>query len=293
MGYLFGLNDKIRTKDHPLARLDPVHRCTTVTAIQGFKGCHPETLLITVVVRVLSEQQTFVPFVWIVQYTSSEHIVKNLIHPLYLTIGLGMISQAMDQTHPQGNMQLLSEASDKLGPSVRNDGIRHTMQAQDARNIQFSHVEGVHRNEMSRLSKPIDDYQNGVKLAVGERQTHNEIHTDVFPFPGRNTQGLQQSHMPHMISPIKGLCDVRLCQHRRCSQQLLQGLERFITLCIPDKFLLFLQKISDWFRNLGEVQNKSTIVASQAEKAVNLVHNPWWLSIQYLSNLIQIHKYSF
>jgi hypothetical protein len=52
---------------------------------------------------------------------------------------------------------------------------------------------------------------------------------------------------------IEGLCDARLCQHRRCSQQLLQGLERFITLYILDKFLLFLQKISDGFDNLGEV----------------------------------------
>jgi hypothetical protein len=51
---------------------------------------------------------------------------------------------------------------------------------------------------------------------------------------------------------IKGLGDVWLCQHRRGSQQLLQGLECFITLCILDK-LLFLQKISDGFDNLGEV----------------------------------------
>jgi hypothetical protein len=48
----------------------------------------------------------------------------------------------------QGSMQLLLEASDEPGPSVRNDGLWHTMQAQDARNIQFSillsPVEGVH-----------------------------------------------------------------------------------------------------------------------------------------------------
>jgi hypothetical protein len=70
-------------------------------------------------------------------------------------------------------MHLLSEASDELEPLVRNDGLRYTMQAQDARNIQFnillSPVEGVHCNEMSRLGKPIDDYPNGVKLATGER----------------------------------------------------------------------------------------------------------------------------
>jgi hypothetical protein len=29
----------------------------------------------------------------------------------------------MDQTRPQGIMQLLSEASDKLGTSIRNNGL--------------------------------------------------------------------------------------------------------------------------------------------------------------------------
>jgi hypothetical protein len=61
--YLFGLNDKVRTKDRPLARHDPVHRCTAETTIQSFEGCHPETLLITVVIRELSQRQTLVPFV--------------------------------------------------------------------------------------------------------------------------------------------------------------------------------------------------------------------------------------
>jgi hypothetical protein len=35
---------------------------------------------------------------------------------------------------------------------------------------------------MSGLGKSVNDYPNGVKLAAGERQTHNEIDTDVFPF---------------------------------------------------------------------------------------------------------------
>jgi hypothetical protein len=105
---------------------------------------------------------------------------------------------------PQGGMQLLLEVSDELRSSIKNDGLWHTMQAQDARNIQlsifFSPVEGVHRNEVSRLDKSVNDYPNRVKLAAGERQTHNEIHTDVILFSGRNTQRLQQSSMPHMIS---------------------------------------------------------------------------------------------
>jgi hypothetical protein len=105
---------------------------------------------------------------------------------------------------PQGSMQLLLGASDELGTSVKNDFVRHTMQAHDVRNIQFSvllsPVEGAYRNQMSRLGKPGDDYPNRVKLAASERQAHNEIHTDVFLFLGMNTQRLQQSSMPHFIS---------------------------------------------------------------------------------------------
>jgi hypothetical protein len=55
MDYLLGLSDKVWTKDHLLTRLDPVQRCTTSTAIQCLEGCHSETLLITIVVRELSQ----------------------------------------------------------------------------------------------------------------------------------------------------------------------------------------------------------------------------------------------
>jgi hypothetical protein len=51
MDYLLSLSNKVWTKDPPLARLDPVQRCTTSTAIQSFEGCHSETPLITIIVR--------------------------------------------------------------------------------------------------------------------------------------------------------------------------------------------------------------------------------------------------
>jgi hypothetical protein len=92
MDYIFGLSNKVMTKDRPLDRLDTVHRCTTTMTIQSFEWCHSETLLITVVVRELGQQQTLAPFVRVVQYIISEHILKNLIYPLCLTIGLWMIS---------------------------------------------------------------------------------------------------------------------------------------------------------------------------------------------------------
>jgi hypothetical protein len=111
-------------------------------------------------------------------------------------------------------MQLLPEMGHKLGPSIRNDGLGHTMQTQDASNIQFSilliHVVGVHQNEMSSLGKLVDDYLDGVKLVGRERQTHNEIHVDVFPFPVRNIQRLQQSGKSHMIG-LDPLAHVTFC----------------------------------------------------------------------------------
>jgi hypothetical protein len=104
MDYPFGLNDKVRAKDRPFTRLNPVHRCTTATAIQTFKGFHSKTFLINVVVRELYQWQTLAPFVRIVQYTSSEHILENLIYALSLTISLWMISRAVNQMRPQGSM---------------------------------------------------------------------------------------------------------------------------------------------------------------------------------------------
>jgi hypothetical protein len=135
MDYLFSLNDKVRAKDRPFAKLDPIHRGTTATVIQSFKGCHSKTFLITVVVRELSQWQTLVPLAWVVQYTSSKHILKKLIYPLCLSIDLWMVSRAVNQMRPQGSIQLLPEASYELGTSIKNDGLRLTMQTQDARNI--------------------------------------------------------------------------------------------------------------------------------------------------------------
>jgi hypothetical protein len=56
MDYLFGLSDKVWAKDHSFARLDPVQSCMTSATIEYFEGCHSETLLITIVVRELSQR---------------------------------------------------------------------------------------------------------------------------------------------------------------------------------------------------------------------------------------------
>jgi hypothetical protein len=98
---VLGFNNKVRAKDRPFARLNLVQRCLAATAIQGFEGCHSETVLITIVVRELSQRQTLVLEI---QHKSSEHILKNSIYSFRLSIGLQMISQAVDQMCSQGSM---------------------------------------------------------------------------------------------------------------------------------------------------------------------------------------------
>jgi hypothetical protein len=101
---LFSLNDKVRAKDRHFARLDPIQRCTAATTIQSFEGCHLETLLITIVVRELSQRHTLVPLALEILHASSEHIFKNLVYSFHLTIGLWMIRRAADRMCSQGSM---------------------------------------------------------------------------------------------------------------------------------------------------------------------------------------------
>jgi hypothetical protein len=75
---------------------------------------------------------------------------------------------------PQGGMEVLPKLGDKLGSSVENDCLGHTMQTHDTSKVQLdillSHVVDVHRNEMSRLSESIHNPPYGIIL-VAERGT--------------------------------------------------------------------------------------------------------------------------
>jgi hypothetical protein len=60
-------------------------------------------------------------------------------------------------------------------------------------------VTGMNRNEVSRLRESINNHLDGIILAGSQRQTHDEIHIDVFPLPGRSVQWLQQTGRSEMI----------------------------------------------------------------------------------------------
>jgi hypothetical protein len=93
MNNFLGFHEKIGSKDHPLARFNPVQRCTTSATIECFERCHLETLLITVVIREFGHWQALIPTILVVHHTCTEHVLKHLVHLLCLTIGLQVISQ--------------------------------------------------------------------------------------------------------------------------------------------------------------------------------------------------------
>jgi hypothetical protein len=57
----------------------------------------------------------------------------------------------------------------------------------------------MNRNEVSKLHESINNHLDGIILAGGKRQTHDEIYADVFPLLGRNIQQLWQTDMSQMI----------------------------------------------------------------------------------------------
>jgi hypothetical protein len=65
-------------------------------------------------------------------------------------------------------MQLLTEMSNELRPSVRDDSVGNSMQTQNVLNVQLCislHlVVGMHRNEVDRLHESINNHPNGIIL---------------------------------------------------------------------------------------------------------------------------------
>jgi hypothetical protein len=84
-------------------------------------------------------------------------------------------------------VQLLPKASNELRPSIRNDRIRNSMQTYHACNIDFSIlldvIVGVHGYEVSIFGESVHNHPNRIILEGSQRQTYNEVHTNVIPLP--------------------------------------------------------------------------------------------------------------
>jgi hypothetical protein len=91
-------------------------------------------------------------------------------------------------------MQLLSKASNKDRPYVRDNCLRDAMIADNVGHIELGILSDPvcsgYEYEVDRLGQAVHDDPYRVVPTRGARQTHNEVHTDVFPFPLGNAQGL-------------------------------------------------------------------------------------------------------
>jgi hypothetical protein len=83
---------KVRSEIATVSHLNLVEWGPAFLAIKSLKWCHLDALLIAVIIRKLSQLQTFVPLFRKGDDTSSQHVFKHLVHLFCLTIGLGMVS---------------------------------------------------------------------------------------------------------------------------------------------------------------------------------------------------------
>jgi hypothetical protein len=82
-------------------------------------------------------------------------------------------------------MQMLLKASSELRTCIRNNSTRHSMQANNLRDVQLSIVGGsvcgTYRDKMSRFGQTVNNHPYGVVPFLGEGKANNEIHADFFP----------------------------------------------------------------------------------------------------------------
>jgi hypothetical protein len=98
-----------------------------------------------------------------------------------------MIRRTSNEFGSKSILQLFPEACNELGPSIRNNGLRDTMQSNNLIKVDFGillgRISGMHWKKMSSFGQSINDYPYGVMFLEFVGKTHYKIHTNVFPLP--------------------------------------------------------------------------------------------------------------
>lgn len=82
------------------------------------------------VVRILDPDEVFAPGGWILDHQTPQAGLQNLVQPLRLTIGLGVIARGKAGRDPHETAELLPKFRDKLGAMVRHNVHRETVDAE-------------------------------------------------------------------------------------------------------------------------------------------------------------------
>jgi hypothetical protein len=131
----FGIFDLCRAKEWSPSYLWPHQRGSTLSVIQCLKRWHLETSLVTIVVWELCVGQTFLLIKPILQDTSSEHILQNLINPLYLTICLWVVCGVVLKLSPYGLVETLPELGHILCATIRYYASGRSMESENVLDV--------------------------------------------------------------------------------------------------------------------------------------------------------------
>jgi hypothetical protein len=105
----------------------------------------------------------------------------------------------MDQMSTQRSMQLLPKTSNELGPLIRADSVGHSMQTQNALNVQLCislHlVVGMNRNDVRRLHESINNHPDGIILEGSTTGKHATFVSFLYSSISRNINGLYSSSL--------------------------------------------------------------------------------------------------
>jgi hypothetical protein len=114
---------------------------------------------------------------------------RGPIYSLGLSIGLGMISRTEVQMGIHGFVQSLPEFWNKLGSSSGHIPLGHAMWTDYPRPIKLSLLQSsvghLVRYEVSYLGQLIHNYAKGIISRLNPRQSHDKIHSILFPLSTR------------------------------------------------------------------------------------------------------------
>ena len=127
---------------------------------------------------------------------TAEVCLEALVYTFGLPIRLGMICSAHTKLSAYQPKQKLPQPTGKYSISVRNDGLRHTMELEDMIHKETSHScyrkRVLQWNEVHELGEFVNNNQDGIG-SFRKRQPFHEIEGDDFPRSSWYGQGLEKT----------------------------------------------------------------------------------------------------
>ena len=132
--------------------------------------------------RVFYPRETPTPGGGVTRTVAAEGVFKGLVSPLRLAIRLRVVPRSETDRGPNSPAKGLPHLGSELGPTVRNNVLRDSMQPDNMHGKEIGHLRCRwklgKRDVVDRLGKTVHDGEDGI-TSVGRRESRDEVHTDV------------------------------------------------------------------------------------------------------------------